>query len=618
MVKKSLAVKTKSNLLIKLVLVSFLVTFYIDPTITDPINSPKMWAVILIGAWLLPKVLFKLKVDYNNISREQKIFLNLCMFFLFSMLISALNSEVKYRAFFGEVQRRNGFLTYFGLVVISASAALLVLVKDINRFYLVIGVGTTVLSSYGFAQYNNFDPINWNNPYSAVIGTLGNPNFMGAQLAILGVLCFSGIFVKEISSINKIFLLSITLFSFIIITLTNARQGLMSFAIGILFVICFMIYFKNRVAGIFGAGISFSVFIVGILGIFQIGPLTNFLYKDSVSLRGYYWRTGIKMLQEKPIFGVGLDNYGSYFNEYRDVSYPLKYGFSVSSNNAHNVPIQLFSTSGIFTGVLYLAIITLVAIVGMRSVIKSQGASKVFFLGLLAAYITFQSQAFVSIDNIGLSVWGWLLGGLIIAAASHVSVQNKNNPTDKPIPRDVYKSAGAWNSIISGITLIISLILIALLYQGEKNSLKVTESFSTVDNRIQIQSIEFAKNTLQTEYIEPSYKLSIALNLSRAGENEYAIKVISALLDSDKRNLNYLGARASLYEFSNQIEKAIDDRYVITKYNPWNGANYYQLFKNYMILEDLANAKNVVDKLNAFAESNEYAIKATQELNYDG
>ena len=59
--------------------------------------------------------------------------------------------------------------------------------------------------------------------------------------------------------------------------------------------------------------VFFLVLVCSVLGMLQKGPLQNLLYKDSVSVRGFYWRAAIEMLKSEPLFGVGSDRYGSFF-----------------------------------------------------------------------------------------------------------------------------------------------------------------------------------------------------------------------------------------------------------------------------------------------------------------
>lgn len=598
---------------ISLISLGFFVTFIIDPRIVDPINSPKMWTLIVFSAWLVPYLIFKVVYQSNSISKIQKTYILLSGIFVILLFISALKSEMHYRAFFGEVQRRNGFLTYLCLVIVSLVVSTLIQEIQIRKFYQLIGIGTLILSLYGLAQSFNLDLISWNNPYNPVIGTLGNPNFMGATLAILCCLCLSGIFVKTLSKSEKAIITLITFVSFIVIILSNALQGIVSLSVGVIFIICGISYSKNKRLGISISLLSLAVFCIAIFGMLQKGPLSDYLYKDSVTLRGYYWKTGLEMLKHNPIFGVGLDNYGSYFNEYRDLAYPLKFGFTVTSNNAHNVPIQLFATSGIFTGIIYLLIICFVLQIGLKTIVKVDDENlKIFFLGLVASYLVFQAQSIVSIDNVGVSIWGWIIAGLIVVSSTRILELDKSSIGIGQHGNKIKNLAGV--NVVSYLCLICAVITVAYLYQGEKNAFKASQLFLAADKSISVNEINFTKEQLSTKLMEPFYKFSIAVNLGRTGDYTEPIRIVSKLLDSDPRNLYYLEGRASFYEFSKQYKKAVNDRQRIIRLNPGNGNNYYQLMKDYIAIDDYQNAQKILDRLNSFASKTDIAIQATTEM----
>lgn len=73
-----------------------------------------------------------------------------------------------------------------------------------------------------------------------------------------------------------------------------------------------LLYKKNESLGHIGLFAFVSTGIIAILGMLQVGPLTDLLYKSSVTVRGYYWNAGIQMLKQSPLTGVGVDRYGAF------------------------------------------------------------------------------------------------------------------------------------------------------------------------------------------------------------------------------------------------------------------------------------------------------------------
>jgi hypothetical protein len=172
---------------------------------------------------------------------------------------------------------------------------------------------------------------------------------------------------------------------------------------------------------------------VGILGILQKGPLASLLYKASVTYRGDYWHAGVVMFKSHPWFGVGLDSFGDYYRVSRTLEATLRRGPSTVSNAAHNVFIDIAATAGIFALLAYLAVI----VVGMRAawkVSKRNSGFDPFFVSVFVAWVGYLVQSVISINNIALGIWGWVLPGMLVAmdrwqTEEKVAVR-KSNATD--------------------------------------------------------------------------------------------------------------------------------------------------------------------------------------------
>lgn len=63
------------------------------------------------------------------------------------------------------------------------------------------------------------------------------------------------------------------------------------------------------------------------------------------------------MFLAHPFFGVGIDRYLAHLKGYIDVDYWVRYGPNRTTDNAHNVVIQIFATGGVFAGLAYLSLI---------------------------------------------------------------------------------------------------------------------------------------------------------------------------------------------------------------------------------------------------------------------
>jgi O-antigen ligase len=322
----------------------------------------------------------------------------------------------------------------------------------LNRFLIAVFVVGVASLGYGVVQALGGDPFDWVNPYSPVFGFLGNPNFQSSLLGILGTVVFtqllSGSVKIQIKGAYLVYLL-ITLF---VIKETASQQGFLVLLIGAAISLGVFVYGKSRALGYSYLALAAVGFVAVLVGILNKGPLASLLYKDSVTYRGDYWRAGWNMTVENPIFGVGLDSYGDWYRRSRTLEATLRRGPDVTSNAAHNVFLDISAYGGFPLLLIYLALTVLVVISAVK-VLKRSQSFNAGFVGLVAGWVAFQAQSIISINQIGLALWGWILAGLIIGYEINtrdgdVTVEKK---TGKSATKPVQTSAATPVAIFVGL-----------------------------------------------------------------------------------------------------------------------------------------------------------------------
>jgi O-antigen ligase len=587
-------------------------TLYFNSKIQDPFNSPKMWVIFLISAWLTGHIIANNQKTFKD--SDVKTFTALLGSFVFFGLIAAVTTDITYTAFFGENQRRNGFLTYLALIIFMLASAIFIKLDAIKRLNYVAFSTGLILAIYGLMQISGLDFIKWNNPYNAVISTVGNPNFAAAVMAMMASIVFGPVLNSSFNVYYRIASLFLTGILLVTIYLSDARQGLISFAIGIGVYLMIWIYsVKSKFRHLF-LGSSLTVGVFAILGMLQIGPLTAYLYKNSVSVRGYYWRAGIEMFKDQPFFGVGFDRYGAYFKEFREVGYPLTYGFNITSSNAHNVPIQIFSTTGVFTGIAYLAILSFIVWRGIVGIRSKEGNEKLLVASVFSAWLAYQAQTIISIDNIGISIWGWVLGGIVVGI-SRKGIQE--NETVSKAPKRVVNNVkfNLRQTFISSTAAVITLVAVIPLYQSEKNMFETRMRFNPSAPESKTALYEYAMKTLKTKPLEPTYKITSGNYLVTSGFTNEGLGILSEVVKSDPRNLDALTALAEFNQQLGNLDQVNTYRLQIAKYDPFNAANYLQLGRNYKSIGDVAKMNEMRSKILSFAPNTEEAKQAISELN---
>jgi O-antigen ligase len=587
-----------------------LITLYFNSKIQDPFNSPKMWILMVIAAWLVGHSFFQ--YQKITVNRNMKSFIVIILLFLSFLAISTAKTDLKYTAIFGESLRRNGFLTYISLSIFMMSAFLFADFRNIRRFiYIILGT-SSFLAVYGYLQTTGRDFVSWNNPYNSIISTVGNPNFAAAVMAVLGVICFGVSISKSFKNVVRIFSGTVSLVLLFLIYQSDARQGLLSLILGIGIILLVRIYSYNKKLGHIATALSSLIFVSALLGMLQIGPLSTLLYKGSVSVRGFYWRAGIEMLKSNPLFGVGIDRYGAYFKEYREVQYPLNYGFNITSTNAHNVPIQLFATAGIFVGTLYLIIQLFILLISLKTIKKLSGNDQLIYTTLFAAWMAFQAQSIVSIDNIGISIWGWVIGGIIVGLGLKNGSSSEN--VSHKLKRVSNQSINLVKPLISSIATLLVLLMVVPLYRSESNMFQARTRFnpSAPENAGPLR--EYALKTINTPLVEPFYKLTSATYLVASGFNDEGIKILLDLERQDPRNLDLLTTLAEFNEQMNKLKEAESYRIKISKLDPWNASNYLRLGLIYKVEGRFSEMAVINEKIQSFASKTVEGEQAQKDL----
>ena len=590
------------------------VTILLSTKAYDPFNTPKLILSVLISGWLFGHLINSYRQEKITPKSAEFVTLIISLLFLMALFISTVLTDIRIVGFIGETQRRNGFFHYFALTVIFLYASRVINFRFSIRILKAAILTGLILSFYGIVQITGRDFVKWDNPYNSMISTVGNPNFASAILAILSLLAFFSLFTKQISFLYKLIALSMILMSLTAIIKSQSRQGLLVILFAIMFFLSVYIYVTRPKYRFIAVTASGFVSILAILGMLQIGPLASVLYKESVSIRGYYWRAGIKMFKEYPLTGVGMDRFGAYFKEFREVGYPLNYGYDITTTNAHNVFIQIFATAGVFVGILYLVLLAHVFRSGLKLVKNSEGDNLKISLALLSAWIGFQAQSLISIDSIGVAVWGWLFGGSILGLASTMEKSKQIQISEGKI--DIKRNTveiNLFQPLISVLALVPLGILAFLLIRLESDSLKVRDltNPSVTENRGAVQN--YANKVIANPIADPFYKYRASLSLYDMGFTAQGTEELNKLVSDDPRNLNYLQGLIIFETRANNLQRVIQVRNQISEYDPWNAQNYLELIKLYKLSGDLSKATEMKDKINSFAANTEI-VKSAIEL----
>lgn len=415
-------VNKAEHLLSKIIAIGgFLVTIaVITWGVNEPVNAPKMLLLSMLSFCVLFFVIHQRR--HLNFPRNPFLFGGLGVFLL-SALASIFYSESSViSGFYGTFGRNTGFLTYTCLAILFFSSTLLSssmsVTLVINAFFYagVVNVVYFVLTQF------KIELLAWNNEFDRILGTFGNPNFVGSFMGMFVILCTVMLIKGNQSKLQKFFLFVLVAVSVYEIKMSLAVQGVVITLAGWAIIAFYYLRAKgvsNAVLYLYSVAVSIAG-IISIGGALQKGPLSEVIYKTSVSLRGEYWYAGIQMGLSHPFTGVGMDSYGSWYRRLRSESSITLPGPETTSDAAHNVFIDFFASGGFPLAIAYL-ILTCVVLVQIILGLKRSKDFDWLFVALTTMWLAYQAQSLISINQIGLAIWGWILSGLIIG---YVGIDN--------------------------------------------------------------------------------------------------------------------------------------------------------------------------------------------------
>jgi hypothetical protein len=383
-------------------------------SVTDPVNVTKFFVLGGLAFATTGAALRSFNFQFAKENRAGLVTLVLFLVFSISTLVAS-NASLS-QSLYGVYGRNNGFLLYLllGLLFITT---LTITNQNLFRKYLVaLSLAGVVNVIYALWVMAFGDFIGWNNPYGNLLGTLGNPNFIGSFFGMFSALLFTILSSRSESKNLRIAALILLPLVFLGIIDSHAVQGKVLFVAGAGIVIFFWIRdrFSSNWLSLSYLAVAFIGFILSLLGTLQKGPLADVLYKGTVSLRGEYWYAGWMTGLANPIFGAGFDSYGDWYRRSRRESALSFPGVDTITNAAHNVYLDIFA----FGGWPLLISYGLLVLLSVTSIVKFTIRNRNFdpiFVSLTSVWTCYQLQSTISINQIGLAVWGWAFGAAIIA-----------------------------------------------------------------------------------------------------------------------------------------------------------------------------------------------------------
>jgi O-antigen ligase len=325
----------------------------------------------------------------------------------------------------GKYKRYEGLLTFITYIT-SYLIALQVFRKKghIRTLFEVISFTGAIVAFYGILQFAGLDPINWGDiPFELrrSFSTFGNPDLLAGYL----VIAFPCALVSFFDDTKRRWwhgAAALILAIGLITALT--RSGWIGAIVATLTLMLLLgRKLKNHWQELTAIGAFIVIALIGLVAYSAAVPSLSIASKfqgafkltsGTALSRFEIWKAGLHMVQDKPLFGQGLDTFRLASEHFETKTYVKTVHGGTVSDNAHNYFIQLAAGGGPAAAIIlftfFFAWIIRMVKIKPRA---PDDSSELYIIGGAAAALGYLATLMFGISIVGASSTFWLLMGAL-------------------------------------------------------------------------------------------------------------------------------------------------------------------------------------------------------------
>jgi len=578
----------------------------IAPFTFDAFTIPKL-LVLYSGLLIMIVIALVKREKLQKLNPVPMWLIAILTLIVFTMAISTANSNTPLlRSMFGQFGRGNGLFYYCG-----AFAVLLVATMSYSKIYeqpfaKAMTYLSCALGAYALLQSVGIDFAKLDTKgLSATVLTFGNSNFAGGMLAILFGYIFTRTFASQGINYRD---LTISLVLLLALYKTAAVQGylIVLFVILIVLPIRFVVISKSqnwKLSLYFFWG--FGALLVA-LGASGLGPLARIFERSTFQMRIEYWIVGFRILKDNLLLGVGPDRLYDVTPAYMTPG-SLQTITTTRMDSPHNWYIGFGTSFGLIALLLFVflfGIITLSYLRRMQLTRFLSDPSAPTFIAFVCVVI----DALVSIEQPGLGIWLYFLGGKVLAS---VIV----NSSAKPVVTNAHK-IGMGKSV-SSIVLVCSIIATTTsLYFVSHRFVNDVLLRSSIQNAMKDNSSEVDLKKIESLTIqlraEPEYVVQSVPILAKFGDGQALLNISKSFYEYNPQSIQATGIRAQVLKVVTSAESACGLQEKLLANTPWQQdivENYLECLKLGIRNKDYLNQLTSVRKyVNFFPAINDTPV----------
>jgi pentatricopeptide repeat protein len=517
--------------------------------------------------------------------------------YMLACTIATLTSVHTFTSFMGFYGRYEGLTTlYMYCLLFFITVNFIHSKEQILRVMYTVIIAGVCMSIYGVIQRMGLDPYAWGGviTWQRVIGTIGQPNFLAAYVDMAFIIGLALLLnmgdIKRLVwfewhilydwAIRWALILSMFLI-YICILYTQSRGGFMGLFAGVF--LFFTLANRDLTIGKWRELSVLFMLVVIVTAITSLNPdfspfgraayevsrmgeelgkrETPIMQYSAALSRFETWKSGYRIIADKPFFGIGQEVLKMVFPRYETNKFRFYEGFHVKQDRCHNEVCDMAVTRGIITLSIYVWMLATFFYIGVKLVRSDYDAElKLFaasFLGASAAYLI-QNQ--FSFGVVAITTLLWIMMGM----TASIFVRAEQPEPDK----NVDLSNVPW--LLFAITIIVAMFFAYL---------------STIQFRADMH-FKLGKTWADTRRFDTAvkeYETSIKISPYEGGTwTHYGIAVLNlAQLAQDGR---YINRSVGILNTANKVD-------------PYNADNFYITGRAYYILSmnDIKYLDKIID-----------------------
>jgi hypothetical protein len=222
-------------------------------------------------------------------------------------------------------------------------------------------------------------------------------------------------------------------------------------------------------------------------------------------------------------------------------------GPNTVTNAAHNVVIDFFAYGGFPLLLAYIGMLLLAGIAAFK-VIRRMKSYDAIFVAMFGAWTCYQVQSLISINQVGLALWGWILTGALIAyeRATREQVAQLQATTKKVSVQIKRQSASVISpQLVAGLGVVVGLLIAVPPLSAD------TKWRSALDSK----DANKVMAALEPGYLNPSDSQRYAQAVQLFASSNLADQAREVALKGTKYNPEYFDSWRILYFLSNSTEE---------------------------------------------------------------